>query len=77
MSKADDAAIAAWIATRGVTRVAAGEHALPTDRRFWHAAVRGEVAPAIDPTQERRVVAIDAYDREVVVNGLGEWVYTE
>ena len=74
-----DADIAAFIAARGVTRVAEGERSLPNDRRFWRAAVRGELPKTIDvdPTQVRRVVAIDAYDREVIVNGLGEWIATE
>ena len=80
MSQSDDDAIARFLATRGVTRGAEAEHALPTDRRFWQAAVRAprgaeEVLP--DPTKIIRVAAIDALGREYLVNGLGEWVATE
>ena len=77
MSKADDAAIAAFMATRGVTRVAEGAAALPTDHRFWRDAVRAPRPVFVDPTIVRRVAAVDALGREYLVNGLGEWVATE
>ena len=78
MPQSDDDAIAHFLAIRGVTRVAEGAASLPTDRQFWHAAVRaprGAVLP--DPTEIIRVAAIDALGREYLVNGLGEWVATE
>ena len=76
----DAAQIAAFLASRGVTRVAEGAASLPTDRRFWRDAVRAprgaeEVLP--DPTKIIRVAAIDSFGREYLVNGLGEWIATE
>jgi hypothetical protein len=75
----DDSAIAAFLATRGATRVTEGAHTLPTDHRYWHAALRGELPKTVDvdPTQIKRVAAIDSYGREVIVNGYGEWIATE
>ena len=75
--ESDDSTIAAFLATRGATRVDVGAHALPTGRHYWHAAVRGELPTPPDPTRMIRVAAIDAMGREVLVNGLGEWIATE
>jgi hypothetical protein len=59
--------IAAFLATRGATKVAEGECAM--DHRAMYRAVRGERS---DPTQERHLRAIDHMGRELWVNGLGE-----
>jgi len=68
MGKADDAAIAAFAAARGVTRVAEGAAALPTDRRYWRDAVRAPRPVSVDPTIVRRVAAVDALGRRGCVN---------
>lgn len=63
----DQEQIAAFIASRGVTRVAAGEATY--DRRTMYKAVRGDN----DLIRERHVV-VDHCGRERVRNGLGEWI---
>lgn len=67
----DSAAIAAFIAARGVTRVAEGERALSDNRGDWRARVRGETTPD-DLIEQRCLAAVDAAGREYWVNGLGE-----
>lgn len=66
----DKAQIAAFLASRGVTRVEPGVSTLNYTRRDWRAAVRGEKTEA-DLISERRV-AMDHAGREHVTNGLGE-----
>lgn len=67
----DTDAIAAFLASRGVTRVAEGVAALNHSSRDWRKVVRGE------PTQNeliasRHLAAVDAAGNEYWVNGLGE-----
>ena len=73
----DNDKIAEFIASRGVTRVAAGQSTLNYDRRDWRAAVRGEA-----PTSAQHVKTDDELIQEIHVrmvngreyfyNGLGE-----
>jgi hypothetical protein len=62
--------IAAFIASRGVTRIAEGAGNGYT-RRDWHAMVRGDVAPR-DAIGERHLVVVDAAGKEFWMNGIGE-----
>ena len=64
--------IAAFIARKGVSKVAEGEAALGHwSRRDWRKAARGE--PTCDELiRERRLAAVDHAGREFWVNGLGE-----
>ena len=62
--------IAAFIARKGVTKVAEGEAALGHwSRQDWRSAARGE-RTTDDLIRERHVVVING--REYVSNGLGE-----
>jgi len=69
ITKADADMIAAFMAKRGVTKIAAGEAAMT--ERDMHKAVRSEhrVNALIN---QRHVAAVDHLGREFVVNGLGE-----
>lgn len=66
----DQEKIAAFLATKGATRVAPGESVLNYSNRDWRAAVRGERSDN-DRIMERHVT-VDATGREFVTNGLGE-----
>jgi hypothetical protein len=63
--------IAAFIASKGVTRVGEGE-TNGMRNRDWRKAVRGGPTEG-DLINQRRVV-IDHTGREFVQNGLGEWI---
>lgn len=56
-----------------VTRVAADATSGLTARDFYLAAR----AVRIDPTEERRVAAVDHMGRSIIVNGLGETIAVE
>ena len=75
--------IAAFIARKGVTRVATGASALgDMTARDWAKAARSttriNAATRIDDEQQRlideRYVVVDHLGRERVRNGLGEWI---
>ena len=65
--------IQAFIASRGVTRVAEGERAYDGRSMYW--AVRGE--KAVDLTSRRVVWGHDHLGRAIIVNGLGELIAVE
>lgn len=78
----DQELIAAFIASRGVTRVAAGETALNYSPRDWHAVNRGNAPTSAGHTlteneliAQRHVRTVNG--REHVTNGLGEVIYSE
>ncbi len=63
--------IAAFIATRGVQKISAGVSGVDYTNEDWRDVVRGN--PTTDQLiAQRRIVAIDAAGRELIVNGLGE-----
>jgi hypothetical protein len=71
--------ISAFLATRSITQVPAGEAALPSGRRFWRDAVRSTTPVNARPSTRdiRRVATVDALDRHYIVNADGEWIATE
>lgn len=72
--------IAAFLATRGVTRVAAGVATLGhLSRRDWRKAVRDPagVASLTQAAIDARYVTVDDRGREWTRNGLGEVISVE
>ncbi len=67
----DQEQIAAFIARKGVTRIAAGESS-GISNRAWRAAARGELTD--NDLIAKRVVRYDARGVAHVQNGLGEWI---
>lgn len=69
----DSEQIAAFLATKGATKVAEGEGTKNHWRgRDWARAARGE--PTTDDLIRQRRVVVDHVGRERVQNGLGEWI---